>query len=320
MVTLWVFQQGILLTLTVLTSAKEADNSVWFMPCCQLILSCAFLPSFLDAGWIGRAKNTTKPTRKRYTFAPIYRSLKTSFKAIFCADPESILFDIFHPGAKIHFSDFIKAKREKKGKIYFPSVFSTGKQIVFFCSVHYEIWAAFDTLQLMHTKPFVFWYGNQICGVFISSEPISNKSGACQLSFPLFYTGQIGIPAVSNVRITKLEFFISAAWRTRDQYHLWADAKWTASERVFSVYKDQFRRLWGRPWSSWTRKTLLRSIHKNGPFFTSIKNENIHLVCFIFVKKARLPSCSRHDVLKQIADSFIFFLQYSFNIWWNMEA
>lgn len=206
MVTLWVFQQGILLTLTVLTSAKEADNSVWFMPCCQLILSCAFLPSFLDAGWIGRAKNTTKPTRKRYTFAPIYRSLKTSFKAIFCADPESILFDIFHPGAKIHFSDFIKAKREKKGKIYFPSVFSTGKQIVFFCSVHYEIWAAFDTLQLMHTKPFVFWYGNQICGVFISSEPISNKSGACQLSFPLFYTGQIGIPAVSNVRITKLEF------------------------------------------------------------------------------------------------------------------
>lgn len=92
----------------------------------------------------------------------------------------------FLPGWKILFSELrLGEARKKWWNLFFERIFGEQADCVF-CYVHYEILAVFDTLQLMHTKPFVYSDGNQIFMVFTSGEPITFEIGACRFIFPLY--------------------------------------------------------------------------------------------------------------------------------------
>ena len=100
-----------------------------------MILSHTFLHSFYDAGQIGGAKNMTKPTRKRYSFAPIYKStLKRLFEQISVPTTDQIFLIFFIGKRKNIFRASSKRSPKKRVKFILRSCFRRASRLCFFAA------------------------------------------------------------------------------------------------------------------------------------------------------------------------------------------
>lgn len=138
----------------------------------------------------------TKPTRKRYSFAPIYKStLKRLFEQISVPSTDQIFLIFFIGKRKNIFRASSKRSPKKRVNLFCDHIFDGLADCVFSLRSLWNLGSLWHPTTYAY-QAFVYSYGNRIFMVFIGSEPIRGESGTCWVRFPLFYNDRIKIPAV----------------------------------------------------------------------------------------------------------------------------
>lgn len=140
----------------------------------------------------------TKPTRKRYSFAPIYKStLKRLLEQISVPTTDQIFLIFFIGKRKNIFRASSKRSPKKRLKFILRSYFRRASRLCFFAAFIMKLGQPLTPNNLC-IPSLVYSYGNRIFMVFIGSEPIRGESGTCWVRFLLFCNDRIKIPAVKN--------------------------------------------------------------------------------------------------------------------------
>ena len=135
---------------------------------------------------IGGAKNMTKPTRKRYTFTPSNRSSQfRDFKQVWLLAAYQRYLVFFTRMENFIFGATSRRSPQKMVKFIFRAYFRLASRLCFLLRSLWNLGSVWHP-QLMHTKPFVYSYGNRIFMVFTPGEPITFEIGACRFNFPLY--------------------------------------------------------------------------------------------------------------------------------------